>query len=251
MEKNIGNLKIDIENLNVSIDGNALLKNINFKIEKGEVVALVGESGCGKTLTAKFILGILPERSVVTYDKFCKPLKIGAVFQNSFTSLNPTIKIGNQLKRLYQSHYGECENWTKKVVPLLEKVGINNIDKFLKKYPHESSGGERQRVAIAGALISDPDVLIADEVTTALDLKTKFEVIKLFKNIREELGITILFITHDLTSIKNFANRVYVMYKGEIVEENTCENIFLEQIHPYVKRLIGFSNTLWIRENKR
>ncbi|MDR3258732.1 MAG: ATP-binding cassette domain-containing protein [Fusobacteriaceae bacterium] len=241
-------MEINIENLNVSIDNNGLLKNINFKIEKGEVVALVGESGSGKTLTAKFILGILPERSVVAYDNFCKTQKIGAVFQNSFTSLNPTVKIGNQLKRLYQSHYGNYGDWTKKVVHLLEKVGITNIDKFLKKYPHESSGGEKQRVAIAGALIADPDVLIADEVTTALDLKTKFEVINLFKNIRKELGITILFITHDLMSIKNFANRVYVMYKGEIVEENTCEKIFLEQTHPYVKRIIGFSNTLWTRD---
>ncbi|MDR1835840.1 MAG: ATP-binding cassette domain-containing protein [Fusobacteriaceae bacterium] len=239
---------MDLKNLYVSIDRTELLKHIDMRIEKEEVVALVGESGSGKTLTSKFILGILPERSVVSYDKFYKTPKTGAVFQNSFTSLNPTVKIGSQLMRLYQSHYGETDNWKRKVVPLLEKAGIQNIDKFLKKYPHESSGGERQRVAIAGALISNPDLLIADEVTTALDLRTKLEVIKLFKNIRKELGITILFITHDLSSIKDFANRVYVMYKGEIVEENTCEELFRHQTHPYAKRIIGFANSLWTRD---
>ncbi|MDR1832990.1 MAG: ATP-binding cassette domain-containing protein [Fusobacteriaceae bacterium] len=243
-----GKTELDIRNLNVSIDNVDLLKHIDLRIDRDEVVALVGESGSGKTLTSKFILGILPERSVVSFDHFCKTEKVGAVFQNSFTSLNPTVKIGSQLKRLYQSHFGDAGNWKHKVIPLLEKVGIQHIEKFLKKYPHESSGGERQRVAIAGALISDPELLIADEVTTALDLRTKMEVINLFKNIRRETGVTILFITHDLSSITNFADRVYVMYKGEIVEENTCEELFRHQTHPYAQRIIGFANSLWTRD---
>ncbi|MGF6907466.1 ATP-binding cassette domain-containing protein [Fusobacterium sp. PH5-44] len=246
--ENKNELDVSIKNLNISIDGDHLIKNINFTIKKGEVVALVGESGSGKTLTSKFILGILPERSIVTYDEFKKANKIGAVFQNSFTSLNPTVKIGSQLKRLYESHYEDKNKWKEKVFPLLERVGIKNIESFIKKYPHETSGGERQRVAIAGALISSPDVLIADEVTTALDLKTKMEVINLFRSIREEMNIAILFITHDLISIKDFADRVYVMYKGEIVEENSCENIFKTQTHPYVKRIIGFATNLWTRD---
>ena len=247
MENN-DKLVVDIKNLNINIDENYLIKNIDFNIKKGEVLALVGESGSGKTLTSKFILGILPERSMISYETFEKSKKIGAVFQNSFISLNPTIKIGNQLKRLYESHYCKEGDWRDKVVPLLERVGIKNIDSFIKKYPHETSGGERQRVAIAGALISSPEVLIADEVTTALDLKTKLEVINLFKAIRREMGITILFITHDLMSIRDFADRIYVMYKGEIVEENSCESIFNEQTHPYVKRIIGFANELWTRD---
>jgi|GEM_PF-209020 len=247
MENN-DKLIVDIKNLNINIDENYLIKNIDFNIKKGEVLALVGESGSGKTLTSKFILGILPERSMISYETFEKSRKIGAVFQNSFISLNPTIKIGNQLKRLYESHYCKEGDWRDKVVPLLERVGIKNIDSFIKKYPHETSGGERQRVAIAGALISSPEVLIADEVTTALDLKTKLEVINLFKAIRREMGITILFITHDLMSIRDFADRIYVMYKGEIVEENSCESIFNEQAHPYVKRIIGFANELWTRD---
>lgn len=238
---------INIEKLNLEIDGQVLLKDMNFHMEKGEIVALVGESGSGKTLTTKFILGILPERSIIHYEKFEKNCKIGAVFQNAFISLNPTIKIGSQLKRLYESHHGNDGKWKEEVTALLEKVGIKEIDKFLKKYPHETSGGERQRVVIAGALIGKPEVLIADEVTTALDMRTKREVITLFKNIRKELGISILFISHDLDSIKNFADRACVMYKGNIVEENSCEEIFEHQEHPYVKRLIGFSKTLWTR----
>ena len=248
---------INIEKLNLEIDGQVLLKDMSFHMEKGEIVALVGESGSGKTLTTKFILGILPERSIIHYEKFEKNCKIGAVFQNAFISLNPTIKIGSQLRRLYESHYGNNGNWKEEVIALLEKVGIKETDKFLKKYPHETSGGERQRVVIAGALIGKPEVLIADEVTTALDLRTKREVapyehaveeLKVkFKNIRKELGISILFISHDLDSIKNFADRACVMYKGNIVEENSCEGIFEHQEHPYVKKLIGFSKTLWTR----
>ncbi len=244
---------LNIEKLNLEIDGEKLLRDIDFHMEKGEVVGLVGESGSGKTLTTKFILGILPERSIIKYEKFEKNCKIGAVFQNAFISLNPTIKIGSQLKRLYESHYGTSENWKEKVVSLLEnleKVGIKEIEKFLKKYPHETSGGERQRVVIAGALIGEPDPLIADEVTTALDLRTKKEVINLFKEIRKNLGISILFISHDLDSVRDFVDRVSVMYQGRIVEENSCEEIFQHQEHIYVKKLIGLSKTLWTRGDK-
>ena len=238
---------VEIENLNLEIDGEKLLKNINFSIESGEIVALAGESGSGKTLTTKFILGILPERSIVQYDKFEKNCKIGAVFQNAFTSLNPTVKIGKQLRRIYEGHYGKNPEWEEKVLNILNKVGIKDSKAVLSKYPFETSGGEKQRIVIAGALIGNPQLLIADEVTTALDLKTKNEVIDLFKNIQKKTGISILFISHDLEAIKGFANRVYVTYKGEIVEENTCEEIFKHQTHPYVQKLMGLSQKLWVR----
>lgn len=241
---------IDIKNLNLEIDGKLLLKDINFFINSKEIVALAGESGSGKTLTTKFILGILPERSKIKYEKFEKNCKIGAVFQNAFTSLNPTIKIGHQLKRIYEGHYKTSDGWENKTIKLLEKLGIREPEKILKKYPHETSGGERQRVVIAGALIGEPQLLIADEVTTALDLKTKKEVIGLFKEIQRATGVSILFISHDLESIKDFAQRVCVMYKGEIVEENSCEKIFNEPKHPYVKKLIYLSNSLWTRGEK-
>lgn len=238
---------IDIKNLNLEIDNKKLLKDINFFINSKEIVALAGESGSGKTLTTKYILGILPERSKIKCDSFEKNCKIGAIFQNAFTSLNPTIKIGSQLKRIYEGNYGNSLNWESKVKNLLEKLGLKEIEKILKKYPHETSGGERQRIVIAGALIGEPQLLIADEVTTALDLKTKKEVIELFKGVQRATGVSILFISHDLESIKDFANRVYVMYRGEVVEENSCKNIFNNPTHPYVKKLIALSNNLWSR----
>lgn len=238
---------VEIKNLNVEIDGEKLLKNINFSIDSGEIVALAGESGSGKTLTTKFILGILPERSIISYDKFEKRCRIGAVFQNAFTSLNPTVKIGSQLKRIYEGHYGKSKEWEGKVLEILRKVGIKDSKAVLSKYPFETSGGEKQRIVIAGALIGNPQLLIADEVTTALDLRTKNEVIDLFKHIQEKTGISILFISHDLEAIKGFANRVYVTYKGEIVEENSCEEIFKHQSHPYVRRLMELSHKLWVR----
>lgn len=241
---------IDIKGLNLKIDGKLLLKNINLSITSGEILALVGESGSGKTLTTKFILEILPERSIIEYEKFEKKCKIGAVFQNAFTSLNPTIRVGHQLKKIYEGHFGKNIQWESKIVDLLIKLGIKEPRKILKKYPHETSGGERQRIVIAGAIIGQPDLLIADEVTTALDLKSKKEVIDLFKEVQKVTGVAILFISHDLESVKDFAQRVCVMYGGEIVEENSCKKIFETQVHPYVKRLMYLSNSLWIRGEK-
>ncbi len=241
---------IEIKDLNLKIDGKILLKNIDFSINSGEIVALAGESGSGKTLTTKFILGILPGRSEISFSEFKKNCKIGAVFQNAFTSLNPTVQIGHQLKKIYEGHYKRNLLWKKEVIDLLEKLGLKDPELVLKKYPHETSGGERQRVVIAGALLGKPQLLIADEVTTALDLKTKKEVIELFKEIHKITGVSILFISHDLESIKDFAQRVSVMYNGEIVEENSCEKIFLEQSHPYAKKLIDLSKSLWTRGEK-
>lgn len=238
---------IEIENLNLQIDNECLLKNINFSIKKGEIVALAGESGSGKTLTTKFILGILPERSKVKYDKFKKDCKIGAVFQNAFSSLNPTVKIGHQLKKIYEGHFGKKSTWKEEIIDLLTAIGIRDSKKTMEKYPFETSGGERQRIVIAGALIGKPDLLIADEVTTALDIKTKKDVIKLFKNIQKVTGISILFISHDLDAIHGFADRVYVSYKGRIIEENTCYEIFNHPRHEYVKKLINLSKNLWTR----
>ena len=170
------------------------------------------------------------------------------IFQDPMTSLNPTMTIGKQIMEGMIYHYKKSKKEAyDKAVELLKLVGINDAEKRMKNYPHQLSGGMRQRVVIAGALIGRPELLIADEVTTALDLKTKKEVIKLFKEVQRATGVSILFISHDLESIHDFAEKVYVMYKGEIVEKNSCEKIFQEQSHPYVKKLINLSKSLWTR----
>lgn len=229
---------LEIENLNLWIREKHLLKQISLSISEREIVGLVGESGSGKTLFTKCILGILPESANMTYDSFEVKAELGAVFQNAFTSLNPTMKIEKQLKHLYVSQYGNDKDWRKKAEALLEKVGLGSNKNVLTKYPHELSGGEQQRVVIVGALLGEPKFLIADEVTTALDVETKQEIIRLFQTLRDDLGIAILFITHDISLLQDFATKMYVMYQGELVDET----------HSYGKRLFQLSQNSWRRE---
>lgn len=228
---------LDIKNLNVIIDNEHLLKNINISVNDNEIVGILGESGSGKTLTTKFILGILPERSIISYDKFTSDSTVGAIFQNAFILLNPTVKIGKQLKHLYISHYNSSEGFYDMINDIFKKVGLDDTTKFLNKYPFETSGGERQRIGIAGALIGKPKILIADEITTALDFENKQEVINLLKDLKGTSG-SIVFISHEVSTMKNFVDRIYVMYKGEIIEENKTEEIFSNPQKEYTKKLI-------------
>ncbi|WP_068268871.1 ATP-binding cassette domain-containing protein [Caviibacter abscessus] len=228
---------LDIKKLNVSIDNEHLLKDVSLSINNNEIVGILGESGSGKTLTTKFILGILPERSIIEYENFTKKSSIGAIFQNAFILLNPTVRIGKQLKHLYISHYNTDKGFVEMISRLFKKVGLNDVNKFLNKYPFETSGGERQRIAIAGALIGKPKILIADEITTALDFESKKEVIDLLKDIKDEYG-SIIFISHEVSTMKNFVDRIYVMYKGQIIEENITSEIFSNPQKEYTKKLV-------------
>ena len=229
---------LKIKNLNLKIREKEILKNVSLEIKEGEVIGLIGESGSGKTIFTKYILGILPLAAQYTQETFEVVPKVGAIFQNAFTSLNPTMKIGKQLKHLYVSHYGTQENWKEKIESLLEDIGLDKNRNFLDKYPYELSGGEQQRIVIMGALIGEPSFLIADEVTTALDVETKMEIVKFLKGLQKKLNISILFITHDLSTLKNFADKIYVMYHGEIIGED----------HPYRKQLFQLSQDVWRRK---
>ncbi|WP_308545220.1 ATP-binding cassette domain-containing protein [uncultured Sneathia sp.] len=231
--------ELEIENLNVTIDSEHLLKNICIKINKNEVVGILGESGSGKTLTTKFMLNILPEKAIVSYDKYIKNTSIGSIFQNAFIVFNPTIKLGRQLKHLYKSHYNTLKGFDEKIEEIFKQVGLDKKD-FLKKYSFECSGGERQRLAIAGALIGNPGILIADEVTTALDTDTKNEVLNLLNKIREKTSI--IYISHEVNTMRNFVDRIYVVYKGEIIEENSTKEIFENPKQEYTKKLVELAN---------
>lgn len=231
--------ELKIKNLNVTIDGEHLLKDISISVGKNEVIGILGESGSGKTLTTKFILNILPEKAIVTYDEYVKNVSVGAIFQNAFIVFNPTVRLGRQLKHLYKSHYNTIDGFDAKISEIFKKVGLDKKD-FLKKYSFECSGGERQRLAIAGALIGNPSILIADEVTTALDTDTKNEVLSLLNKIRGKTSI--IYISHEVNTMRNFVDRIYVMYKGEIIEKNTTKELFENPKQEYTKRLVELAN---------
>lgn len=231
--------ELKIKNLNVTIDGEHLLKDISISVGKNEVIGILGESGSGKTLTTKFILNILPEKAIVTYDEYVKNVSVGAIFQNAFIVFNPTVRLGRQLKHLYKSHYNTTDGFDAKISEIFKKVGLDKKD-FLRKYSFECSGGERQRLAIAGALIGDPSILIADEVTTALDTDTKNEVLSLLNKIRDKTSI--IYISHEVNTMRNFVDRIYVMYKGEIIEKNTTKELFENPKQEYTKRLVELAN---------
>lgn len=231
--------ELKIKNLNVTIDGEHLLKDISISVGKNEVIGILGESGSGKTLTTKFILNILPEKAIVTYDEYVKNVSVGAIFQNAFIVFNPTVRLGRQLKHLYKSHYNTTDGFDAKISEIFKKVGLDKKD-FLRKYSFECSGGERQRLAIAGALIGDPSILIADEVTTALDTDTKNEVLSLLNKIRGKTSI--IYISHEVNTMRNFVDRIYVMYKGEIIEKNNTKELFENPKQEYTKRLVELAN---------
>jgi peptide/nickel transport system ATP-binding protein len=232
--------------------------DISFHIYPGEIVGIVGESGCGKSVTSLSIMKLLPnppgkivsgkillngEDLVHASEKRMRQIRgkeIAMIFQEPMTSLNPLFTIGNQLMEAVKIHYP----WPKKKIyerclEMLKLVGLPRVEELMKSYPHELSGGMRQRVMIAMALICDPKVLIADEPTTALDVTIQAQILQLMKELNEKLETAILFITHDLGVVSQLCERVIVMYAGKIVEEGTVKEIFANPKHPYTKGLLA------------
>jgi len=251
---------LDVKDLRVSFrqDGklSPAVRGISFHVERGETVALVGESGSGKSVSALSTVSLLGETAhvegSVTYegqqmiganDALLRRVRgndISFIFQEPMTSLNPLHTIDKQLAESLALHQGLSGDALKvRILELLEKVGINDAESRLGSYPHQLSGGQRQRVMIAMALANKPDVLIADEPTTALDVTIQAQILDLLKELKDSEGMGLLFITHDLGVVRRIADRVCVMQQGEIVEQGPTAQIFDSPQHPYTQKLLG------------
>ncbi|HFL2571004.1 TPA: ABC transporter ATP-binding protein [Clostridioides difficile] len=257
---------LEVNNLSVSFkveEGEVqAVRNVSFNLKKGETLAIVGESGCGKSVLCKSLMRILPYNGYIkngevllkSSDLVKKSEKemedirgknISMIFQDPMTSLNPTISIGKQIAEAVTIHQGISKSEAKKrAIELIELVGIDNPEKRFKQFPHHFSGGMRQRIVIAIALACNPDVLIADEPTTALDVTIQAQIIDLIKDLQHKIGLSIIFITHDLGVVATIADRIAVMYAGKIVEIGTVEDIFYDPRHPYTWGLLGSLPTL-------
>ena len=232
------------------------VNGISFSLEKGKVLGIVGESGSGKSVTAYSIMRILVEpgrikSGEILFDgqdivKFSKKQmsefrgkRVSIIFQDPMTSLNPTYTIGNQLREAILLHTNRNhEQANARAVEMLKLVGVNEPEKRLKQYPHELSGGMRQRVMIAMALACEPDILIADEPTTALDVTIQAQILELMKDLQKKLGMAIIMITHDLGVIADMCDEIIVMYAGRICERGTVDEIFYNPKHEYTKGLL-------------
>ncbi len=251
-------MTLSVKNLNINIDNISLVKDVNFSIDDGQVFALVGESGSGKSITSMSILQLLDHlgnfkvSGEAIYKKEDDLLKlskkqmrnirgdeIAVIFQDPMTSLNPLHTIGAQLIEAVTLHSKESKKVIeKRIYDLFDLVGLTEQKKRLNSYPHEFSGGQRQRIMIVMALINNPSLIIADEPTTALDVTVQQEILSIFKDIKLKHKKSILLISHDLTVVKNIADKVAVMHNGEIVEQGSVKDIFENPQHEYTKKLI-------------
>lgn len=257
---------LSIENLRIHFETFAgevqAIRGVNLKLQKGETLALVGESGSGKSVTAKSVMKLLSNNAIVKEGSITfkgenilekserdmqsiRGKEIAMVFQDPMTSLDPTMKIGKQITEVIIKHEkASKEEADKRAEELLELVGIPNAKERMKQYPHQFSGGQRQRIVIAIALACNPDVLIADEPTTALDVTIQAQILELLKELQQQFQMAIIFITHDLGVVANVADRVAVMYAGKVVEVGTADEVFYNPQHPYTWGLLRSMPTL-------
>ena len=253
---------LQVENLAVSfkVEGGTVdaVKNVNFVLRRGETIAIVGESGSGKSVTARAVMRLLSKRaslgpnSRITMDgediaklsenqmRKLRGDKVSMIFQEPMSSLNPVYTIATQICEVLHLHQKISKaDAMKKARALLEEVQIPDPESRLKQYPHQLSGGQRQRVMIAIALANRPDILIADEPTTALDVTVQAQILNLIKDLKDRYGMAVVLITHDLTIVRQFSDRVYVMQHGEVKEHNETAALFAKPMHPYTQRLLA------------
>lgn len=257
---------LNIQNLSISFKDNKVLNNVNIHVPKGKVVAVVGESGSGKSLTSLSVLGLLPRNATVQGDiDFIKKQKIirltdlgkeelqqlrgdniAMIFQEPMTSLNPVITCGAQVAEALILHRKLSRAAAKKItIRLFDEVRLPDPQKLYNRYPHEISGGQKQRVMIAMAMSCHPDLLICDEPTTALDVSVQKEILSLIKKLQEAHGMSVIFISHDLNLVAEIADYITVLYKGNIVEQDTAKNIFTQPQHAYTKALLACQPQLY------
>ncbi|WP_188204108.1 ABC transporter ATP-binding protein [Desemzia incerta] len=257
---------LEVKDLNISFDTYAgqvhAIRGVNFDLKPGETLAIVGESGSGKSVTSRSIMRLLANNANVDSGEILfkgedlikksekqmqkiRGSEIAMIFQDPMTSLNPTQKIGKQIAEPILKHQDVSkEEAFKKAEELLGLVGIPNPAKRMNQYPHQFSGGQRQRIVIAIALGCNPDILIADEPTTALDVTIQAQILELMKELQQKIKTSIIFITHDLGVVANVADRVAVMYAGKFVEVGTVDEIFYNPQHPYTWGLLSSMPTL-------
>lgn len=241
---------------------NITVDHIDFHVDEGEVVCIVGESGCGKSVTSLSIMGLLgrggaviggsvffDDRNLLSMNE--KELdkirgdQLTMIFQDPLTSLNPVFTVGKQITESIKTHmHLSAKEAGERAAMLLEKVGMSDARGVMKKYPHVLSGGMRQRVMIAMALSCNPRLLIADEPTTALDVTIQAQIMELLGQLQKETGMSMILITHDIGLVANTADRVFVMYAGQIIEEASVEELFENPIHPYTRALLDTVPTI-------
>ncbi len=254
---------LQIENLSISFRTDEgtfnMIKDLSYSVGEGEIVGIVGESGCGKTISSLCTMGLLPSNAIVenghvilneeedllTYNdnkmSHIRGKKVSMIFQEPMKALDPVFTIGNQMEETVRRHNKGIKKAEARArcLEMLKKVEIANPEHVLKCYPHELSGGMKQRIIIAMALICEPMLLIADEPTTALDVTIQAQILELMQNIRKITNASIIFITHDLGVIANLCDRVLVMYAGQVVEAADKKTLFLSPKHPYTRGLLG------------
>lgn len=252
---------LEIENLNIKIDtlrGTLhAIDNVSLHVEKGETLGVVGESGSGKSLTSLSVIGLLPTVANVTADKLqfnghdlltmperqkrkLRGSKISMIFQDPMTSLNPSFTVGYQLNEVMAIHQGGSrKERRKKSIELLDRVGIPHPEARLNVYPHQLSGGMCQRVMIATAIACQPDLLIADEPTTALDVTIQKQILDLLRDLQKERGMAMILITHDIGVVAQMSNRIAVMYAGKVVETGDARQVLHDPQHRYTKALLA------------
>ncbi len=251
---------LSIENLTVDFRLHGKLchavRDASVRVEPGEMVALVGESGCGKTVTALSAIGLQPRNASIPQGKLLfdgselrglledqwnqyRGRDIAMIFQEPMTALNPLMKVGRQIAENARIHGCTKEQARERALGVMKQVGLPDVERLYNEYPHRLSGGMRQRVMIAMALVNQPKLLFADEPTTALDVTIQAQIMELLREMNQKLGTAVLLISHDLGVIRRMCSRVYIMYAGRVVESGATEEVLAHPLHPYTKGLIS------------